>query len=137
MLPSEYYRFALSFFRFIRRVSILTENDIQLRGLYLSMVLLTNRFRMVMIINLDETPLPFHLGSDSSYNLKGEKTITTRVERSGWDKRQATVLLIINADGSWLLKPLVIFKEKKDKDLLKKESDLYDPDVLMEFNEKA
>ena len=137
MLPSEYYRFALSFFRFIRRVSILTENDIQLRGLYLSMVLLTNRFRMVMIINLDETPLPFHLGSDSSYNFKGEKTITTRVEKSGWDKRQATVLLIINADGSWLLNPLVIFKGEKDRDLLKKESDLYDPDVLMEFNEKA
>jgi hypothetical protein len=75
---------------------------------------------MVMIINLDETPLPFYLGSDSSYSLKGEKTITTRVERSGWDKRQATILLIINADGSWLLKPLVIFKGEKDGDLLKK-----------------
>ena len=45
-----------------------------------------------------------------TYNVRGEKTISTQAEKSGWDKRQATVLLIINANGSQELIPLIVFR---------------------------
>ena len=102
MLPEDYNRYTLSFLRFVRRASVLTEEDIRLRQLHSPMVL-----PMVMIINLDETPIPFHFAADMTYNLRGEKTVSTQAEKSGWGKRQATVLLIINANGS---ADLVIFR---------------------------
>ena len=93
MLPEDYRRYSLSFLRFIRRISVLTEHDIAIRGLQPPMALPKSRFRLAMIINLDETPIPFQFTDDMTYNLKGDKTISTRSERSGWDKRQATVML--------------------------------------------
>src|ERR1700685_51271 len=97
MLPEDYYRYVLSFLRFVRRVSELTEEDIQLRQLHPPLP--PSRYRLLKIINLDETPIPFHFADDMTYNIKGKKTISTQTERSGWDKRQATVLLIVNGDG--------------------------------------
>ena len=110
MLPEDYNRYTLSFLRFVRRVSVLTEEDIRLRQLHPPMVLPRNRYRMVMMINLDETPIPFYFAADMSYNLRGEKTVSTQVEKSGWDKRQATFLLIINANDIADLVPLIIFR---------------------------
>ena len=110
MLPEDYYRYTLSFLRFVRRVSILTEEDIRLRNLHPPLILPPNRYRIAMIINLDETPIPFHFAADMTYNVRGEKTVSTQAEKSGWDKRQATVLLIVNANGSADLVPLIIFR---------------------------
>lgn len=140
MLPEDYRRYSLSFLRFIRRISELTEHDIAIRGLYPPMTLPKSRFRLAMIINLDETPIPFQFTDDMTYSLRGEKTISTRSQRSGWDKRQATVMLTIDASGSLELVPLLVFRgedSKKTGSIFDKESRFYHPDVIVNFNEKA
>ena len=140
MLPEDYHRYALSFLRFVRRVSVLTEEDIRLRNLHPPLVLPRSRYRMVMVINLDETPIPFHFAADMTYNVRGEKTISTQAEKSGWDKRQATVLLIINANGSQELIPLIVFRGEPSNEggsIFEKEKDRYHPRVIVNFNEKA
>jgi hypothetical protein len=44
-------------------------------------------------MNFDETPIPFEYIDKKTYNLKGAKTVTAKTDRSGWDKRQATLIL--------------------------------------------
>ena len=75
-----------------------------------------------------------------TYNVRGEKTISTQAEKSGWDKRQATVLLIINANGSQELIPLIVFRGEPSNEggsIFEKEKDRYHPRVIVNFNEKA
>jgi hypothetical protein len=67
------------------------------------------RFPLNLIINLDETPLPFEFLSGYSYDFKGARTRADKFERSGWDKRQPTIILYIMADGSTPFKPVLIF----------------------------
>jgi hypothetical protein len=70
------------------------------------------KFPLNLIINLDETPLPFEFLSGYLYNFKGARTVAGKSDRSGWDKWQATIILYIMADGSTLFKPVVIFHNK-------------------------
>jgi hypothetical protein len=56
------------------------------------------RFPNHLIINLDETPLPFEFLNGYSYDFKRATTVAGRSERSGWDKRQATISSIL-----WLM----------------------------------
>jgi hypothetical protein len=118
---------------------VVTEEDIKLRKLHPPFVLPSSRYRLVNIINLDETPTPFHFVDDMTNNLKGQKTVSMQTERSGWDKRHATVLLTVNGSGrqEQEVVPLLIFKGKAGGSILKKEGDQYHPGVLVEFNEKA
>jgi hypothetical protein len=66
-----------------------------------------------LIINLDETPLPFEFLSGYSYDFKGARTVAGKSDRSSWDKRQATIILYIMADSSTSFKPMVIFYGKR------------------------
>jgi hypothetical protein len=91
------------------------------------------RFPLNLIINLDETPLPFDFLSGYSYDFKGARTIAGRSDRSGWDKRQATIILCIMADGSTPFKPVIFFHGKGT--VAKKEK--YDDRVDVYFNETA
>ena len=52
-----------------------------------------SRFASQVIINMDETPLPFEITSNCTYNLTGAQTICIKTAKSGWDKRQATLVL--------------------------------------------
>jgi hypothetical protein len=61
------------------------------------------------------------------------KTVAGKSERSGWDKRQATIILYIMADGSTPFKPVVIFHGKGT--VAKREN--YDERVEVYFNETA
>jgi hypothetical protein len=70
------------------------------------------KFLLNLIINLDETPLPFEFFSGYTYDFKGVNTVAGKSERSGWDKRQATIILYIMADGSTSFKPVFIFYGK-------------------------
>jgi hypothetical protein len=70
------------------------------------------RFSTNLIINLNETPLLFEFLSGYSYDFKGATTVAGKSERSGWDKRQATIILYIMADGNTSFKPIVIFYGK-------------------------
>jgi hypothetical protein len=71
------------------------------------------RFPLNLIINLDEISLPFEFLTCYSYNFKSAHTIAGKFDRSGWDKRQAIIILYIMADGSTPFKPVVIFHGKK------------------------
>jgi hypothetical protein len=91
------------------------------------------RFPLNLIVNLDETPLPFEFLSGYSYDFKGVRTVAGKSERSGWDKRQATIILYIMADGSTPFKPVIIFHGKGT--VASKEN--YDNRVDVHFNDTA
>jgi hypothetical protein len=56
-----------------------------------------------------------------------------RFERSGWNKRQATIILYIMADGSTPFKPVIIFHGKGT--IAKREH--YNERIEIHFNEIA
>jgi hypothetical protein len=91
------------------------------------------RFPTNLIINLDETPPPFEFLSRYSYDFKGALTVAGKFERNGWDKRQATIILYIMADGNRPFKPVIIFDGKGT--VAKREN--YDARVQIECNETA
>jgi len=65
----------------------------------------------------------------------GEKTIWVKESRSGWDRRQASIVLCVFADGvPWVL-PMIIFGGKGTR--LEREREPYYPEVLVEFNPTA
>jgi hypothetical protein len=99
-----------------------------------------NRFQSSRILNFDETPIPFEYIDCKTYNLRGAKTITAKIDRSGWDKRQATLILYIFADGIPRIKPKLIFHGKATNEgdkIEERESYLYNKGVTVYFNESA
>jgi transcriptional/translational regulatory protein YebC/TACO1 len=63
-----------------------------------------------------------------------------KVDRSGWDKRQATLILYIFADGIPRIMPTIIFHGNPTDEggqIHKKEHQLYHPDVIVEYNDHA
>jgi len=93
------------------------------------------RFELSNICNLDETPIPFEYLQGKTYNRVGEKTIWVKETRSGWDKRQATLVLCVFADGIPRVPPMVIFRGTGTR--LGREKLRYHPEVLVEFNPTA
>jgi hypothetical protein len=100
-------------------------------------------FELSEIANMDQTPLQFEFLSSKTYAFKGEKTVFVKSARSGWDKRQCTLQILVHADGKPRCKPLLIFHGASDKrqhpkwPALKKEYKLYDKRVAVMFNPKA
>jgi hypothetical protein len=135
IVPSDALAFINSFLRFIRRVSNIGRSTALDPILHISSP--SKRFRRSRIINMDETPIPFEFADGYTYDLKGSKTISIASDRSGWDKRQATLILYIFADGVARLKPKIIFKGTSDGRIFKEEGHLYAPDVTVEYNKTA
>ena len=54
---------------------------------------------------MDETPLLFEFLDGQSYTNKGSKTVQVKTTHSGWDKRQATIMLCVFADGAMHVPP--------------------------------
>ncbi|RPA95043.1 DDE-domain-containing protein, partial [Choiromyces venosus 120613-1] len=94
-----------------------------------------NRFATSNIFNVDETPLLFEYLNGYTYNPKGDKTIWVKETRSGWNKRMASLVLCVFADGFNRVPPLIIFHGKGN--VYEKEKNLYHPGILVEFNEEA
>lgn len=93
------------------------------------------RFEKSDICNLDETPIPFKYLDGKTYDTIGEKTIWGKGSKSGWDKRQASLVLCIFADGVPRVPPMIIFRGKCEQ--LGRERVEYHPGVEVEFNNKA
>jgi hypothetical protein len=91
------------------------------------------RYPIRLIVNLDETPFSFKFLNGYTYKVQGKKTIAGKSERSGWGKRQATIILYIMANGDTPFKPVVIFHGKGT--ITSRER--YDPRVKVYFNETA
>jgi hypothetical protein len=93
------------------------------------------RFPPKLIVNLNETPLPFEFLSSYTYNWKGVTTVAGKLDRSGWDKRQAIIILYIMANGDTPFKPVIIFYGQGT--VLAKEQPYYDLRVEVYFNPTA
>ena len=63
------------------------------------------------IINMDETPMYFDMGADTTYAPKGSKDVL--ITTTGYDKLRLTVVLTITASGG-KLSPMIIFKNLKN-----------------------
>jgi hypothetical protein len=97
------------------------------------------RYKLSEIANMDQTPLAFEFQKGRTYADKGSRTVTLRTARSGWDKRQATLQVIVFADGVNRCKPLLIFKGKPGKGNKNRRLEIakYHPAVKVIWNDKA
>ena len=133
-IPTHYQQLIVNWLQFNRRNS-------QLRTAYEDYKYEVGRFDLAHIANMDQTPLPFEYLTGKTYSHRGDKTIWTKSERSGWDKRQATLALTVFADGVDRVKPLIIFRGTEDP--LKQqryygsEIQQYDSRVTVWFNSKG
>ena len=133
-IPSDYLQVCLDFMRFNRRNSQIRPGE-ELR--------VVGRYLLSQIGNVDETPLPFEFLDGQTYADKGSHSVKVRSTRSGWDKRQGTIIFCICADGAMRVKPLILYKgvevlsRKCDIDRRAAEMKRYDPRVLVKFNPNA
>jgi transposase-like protein len=101
-------------------------------------------FELSEIANMDQTPISFEFLDNKTYDTKGVKTVFVKQSGSGWDRRQATLQIVVHADGIPRCKPLLIFhgknedhRQKPKAGNLRREYKLYDPRVEVMFNPKA
>jgi len=94
-------------------------------------------FRLSNILNLDETPIPFEYLDGKTYEIKGSRTVSGKTDGNGWDKRQATLILYIFADGIPRIKPKVIFHGKTGDSIIQREGHKWNKGVSVLFNETA
>jgi len=131
-IPENSRRLIINWLQFNRRNSQLRLGDYSYD---------IGRYALSHIVNMDQTPLPFEYLSGKTYALKGDKTIWAKSLRSGWDKRQATLVLTVFADGIGRVKPLIIFKGTDKLQLQEtyygEERKQYDPRVVVWFNPKG
>lgn len=93
------------------------------------------RYDLSNICNLDETPFPFEYLSGQTYNSIGAKTIWIKETKSGWDRRKASLVLCVFADGINRIPPMILFH--REGTVYERESPKYYPGVLVEFNTTA
>lgn len=63
--------------------------------------------------------------------------MTGKSDRSGWDKRQATLILYIFADGISRIRPKLIFHGTSGENIRRREGHLWHTGVTVEFNDTA
>ena len=85
---------------------------------------------------MDQTPLSFEFLNNKTYNTIGARTVFLKQTGSGWDRRQATLQILVHADGIQRCKPLLIFhgmnedhRQKPKAGSLRHEYKLYDSRV--------
>lgn len=156
--PDDIILAANNFVRFVRRLSQPKEReerddaDYRIFGDLIESSPISNRvssrptrFPRFMILNFDETPIPFEYLDGYTYSLKGLRTISGKTDRSGWNKRQATLILFIWADGKdstagkVRVRPILIFHGAPgDRSrITAAEKEQYAKGVNVIFNEKA
>ena len=65
-------------------------------------------FPLRRITNMDQAPLPFEYLCGKTYVCKGDMIVWAKSIRRGWDKRQATLVLTVFADGIPYVKPDIL-----------------------------
>ena len=88
---------------------------------------------------MDQTPIAYEFLQGQCYDFKGAKTVWIKTHRSGWDKRQATLMIYVSADGINRCKPLLIFKgqDRTKCSRIKKVMTQYDSGVVVQWDPKA
>jgi len=105
-IPEDYLQAILSWLLFNRRNS-------QVRSGTGDEEKVVGRYLPDSICNVDETPLPFEYLDGQTYADKGSHSVQVKASHSGWDKRQATLLLGIFGSGRSIIQPLIIFRGKE------------------------
>jgi hypothetical protein len=100
------------------------------------------RFKLSEIANMDQTPLPFEFNDGKTYAKKGSKTVWVKEQRSGWNKRQATLELCLHADGKPHTPPLLMFRGSEgttaaNTTARRAEAARYPKGIHVIFNKKA
>ena len=88
-----------------------------------------SRFELSNICNLDETLIPFEYLDGRTYQPTDSKTVWAKSTRSGWDERQASLVLCVFTDGVPRIPLMVIFHGTGSR--LGNELQHYDPRVLV------
>lgn len=93
-------------------------------------------FELSEIANMDQTPIAFEFLDGRTYDTTGIRTVFIKQTGSGWDRRQATLQILVHADGIQRCKPLLVFhgknqdhRQKPVSGPLKREYTLYDSRV--------
>ena len=88
---------------------------------------------------MDQTPISYEFLQGQCYDFKGAKTIWIKTHRSGWDKRQAILIVYVSADGVNRCNLLLIFQGQDvvKNSRIKKEMQQYDSGVVVQWNSKA
>jgi hypothetical protein len=69
-----------------------------------------------MVCNMDQTPMPFEFLEGRTFAVKGTRHVHLRSTKSGWGRRQATLILTIFADGIARIPPIIILHGKSDSE---------------------
>lgn len=135
-IPQDYLTPIINFFRFNRRNAQVRLPPINSNASNYPLDPNTEfgRYTLSRIANMDQTPAPFEYLSGQTYALKGCRTVWAKAEKSGWDKRQATIQLTVLADGT-MLKPWILYRGKGQ--LPDSELKQYDTRVTVKFNEEG
>jgi hypothetical protein len=99
---------------------------------------LVGRFKLPEIANMDQISIGFEFLSSRIYDFKSAKTVWVKEQRSGWDRRQATLQVCIFADGIKRCQPLLIYHgDLIGNSRRRVEEKLYDKRVRVAFNKTA
>lgn len=139
--PNDYRERIISWLQFNRRNSQIRNLGAMHGRIVYDETRDVGRYSLSNICNMDQTPLPFEYLSGRTYSLRGDKTIWAKATKSGWDKRQATLMLAVFADGICRIKPVIIFHGTEDETQQNiyygKEKQHYDNRVIVWFNQTA
>jgi hypothetical protein len=87
---------------------------------------------------MDQSPLAFEFLKGRTLAWRGDRTVTLKGAKSGWDKRQCTLQIYVSADGVDRCKPLLMFKGGVKEDSRRRaKRKKYHHSVIVIFNEKA
>lgn len=85
--------------------------------------------------------MPCEYLSGRTNAMKGDKTVWAKATKSGWDKRQTTIMLTAFADGVPGIPALIIYHGTEDlvmqETYYSEERKHYDPRVVVWFNKKG
>jgi len=126
--PIEYERIASEFLGFVRYNARPRQNE---------KVHTIGRYTPSTIFNIDQMALPFDFYGRRTYAPRGHKSIKKKVPTKSWTKRQASVMILIAADGLPHCKPLLLFRGEGKGAQIQKEALFYDDRVSVHFNKRA
>ena len=97
------------------------------------------RIKLSEICNIDQSPLLFKYLKGRTYTKRGDRTVWIKEGKSGHDKRQCTLQIVVFTDGIMRYKPLLIFKGKPRKGDARRKAEYkkHHPGVAVIFNKKA
>jgi len=138
-IPTDYLSAIISWLQFNRRNS-------QIRSGTADEPRVVGRYLLNSICNMDETPLPFEFLDGQTYADKGSKSVQVKASNSGWNKRQATIILAAFGGGKSRVRPTIIFRGKEKyegsreqfyRKKREEETSRYHSGIVVRWNETA